>query len=54
MRTYPTSIEWPDRLAASSPPVGICRRELRESLGIEPGVRLAVGVARLDYTKGIE
>ena len=54
VRAYPASIEWPDRLAAASPPVEICRREVRASLGLQPDVRLAVGVARVDYTKGIE
>lgn len=54
VRTYPSSIEWPDRVAAASPPIEVCQREVRESLGVAPGVRLAVGVGRLDYTKGIE
>jgi trehalose 6-phosphate synthase len=54
VRPYPISIEWPDRWALSAPPVPECRREVAAELGLGPDALLAVGVDRLDYTKGIE
>jgi trehalose 6-phosphate synthase len=51
---YPASIEWPSRWATQSPPIEICRQDVRRELQLPPQVRLAVGVDRLDYTKGIE
>lgn len=54
VRAYPASIEWPSRLAAQAPPVDACRAQVERELDLPPGVRLGVGVARLDYTKGIE
>ncbi len=48
---YPISIAWPD----SDAPLDVvrCRRELREELGLPILHQLALGVDRLDYTKGI-
>jgi trehalose 6-phosphate synthase len=54
VRAYPASVEWPSRWASRSPCVEICRREVRRELHLPVGVRLGVGVDRLDYTKGIE
>jgi trehalose 6-phosphate synthase len=54
VRPYPISIDWPNRWAASAPPVSTCRREVFAELGLEPDALLGVGVDRLDYTKGIE
>ncbi|WP_242392425.1 trehalose-6-phosphate synthase [Anaeromyxobacter oryzisoli] len=54
VRPYPISIEWPDRRAATAPPVPRCRREVFAELGLGPDALLGVGVDRLDYTKGIE
>ena len=53
VRRYPISIEWPPSALAIQPPVAECRRRVRERLGLNPGVRLGIGVDRLDYTKGI-
>ena len=54
VESYPISIEWPPALAVSQlPSVEQCRTRVFARLGIEPGVKLAVGVDRLDYTKGI-
>jgi trehalose 6-phosphate synthase len=53
VRRYPISIEWPPNALAVQPPVPECRERVRERLGLNPGVRLGVGVDRLDYTKGI-
>lgn len=54
VRAYPVSVEWPSRWACQSPPVETCRAVVRRQLHVPPDVRLAVGVDRLDYTKGIE
>ena len=52
VRPYPISIEWPERQEEAA----VCekaRDRVMERLDIAPGTRLAVGVERLDYTKGI-
>jgi trehalose 6-phosphate synthase len=54
VRPYPISIEWPSRWTASSSSVTECRATVFAELGLRPETRLAVGVDRLDYTKGIE
>ena len=48
---YPISIAWPE----SDAPLDVvqCRRQLRDELGIPQLHQLALGVDRLDYTKGI-
>jgi trehalose 6-phosphate synthase len=53
VRRYPISIEWPPSALSIQPPVAECRKRVRERLGLNAGVRLGVGVDRLDYTKGI-
>lgn len=54
VRAYPVSVEWPSRLACQSPPVETCRAAVRRQLHLPLDVRLAVGVDRLDYTKGLD
>ncbi len=54
VESYPISIEWPganNRLAW--PSIDRCRRNVVERFGLAPDQKLAVGVDRLDYTKGI-
>jgi trehalose 6-phosphate synthase len=53
VRPYPISIEWPPAPLAGQPPVPECRAAVRRDYGLKPDVRLAVGVERFDYTKGI-
>ena len=53
VRRYPISIEWPPAALQLQPAVAECRARVRERLGISPGIKLGVGVDRLDYTKGI-
>ncbi len=53
IRPYPISIEWPPSALAGQKPVEDCRAAVRERLGLGPDVRLAVGIERFDYTKGI-
>ena len=47
---YPISIGWPARQEFSAAAV---RHDVGQRFGIKPGVRLLVGVDRMDYTKGI-
>jgi trehalose 6-phosphate synthase len=54
VESYPISIEWPSPEEAREwPSPGQCRAELFERLNIPTGHRVAVGVDRFDYTKGI-
>ena len=50
---YPISIEWPPSRLENAPTVGECRKRIREKFGLSDGIKLCVGVERLDYTKGI-
>jgi trehalose 6-phosphate synthase len=54
VRSYPISVDWPNRLAAASPSIDECRRSIRAELGIEPDAPMMLSVDRIDYTKGIE
>jgi alpha,alpha-trehalose-phosphate synthase [UDP-forming] len=54
VESYPISIEWPDDAQrARWPASSLCRERVFQRLGIPPGSKLAVGVDRFDYTKGI-
>lgn len=53
VRPYPISIEWPPRALAGQPAAAICRANIRARFGLNEDVRIAVGVERFDYTKGI-
>lgn len=53
VRPYPISIEWPPAALKDQKPVAACREAVYLRLGLAPGCRLAVGVERFDYTKGI-
>jgi len=50
---YPISIEWPSRGIEQQPSVAECRRRIREIYALPPEHRVALGIERLDYTKGI-
>jgi trehalose 6-phosphate synthase len=53
VRPYPISIEWPPAALAGQKPIPECRKSVRKRFGLGPEIRLAVGVERFDYTKGI-
>lgn len=53
VRPYPISIEWPPTALAGQPAVRDCRKIVRDRFGLPEDMMLAVGVERLDYTKGI-
>jgi trehalose-6-phosphate synthase len=54
VESYPISIEWPSPAQQQNwAPVAACRRNVYQRLGIPEDHKLAVGVDRFDYTKGI-
>jgi len=54
VESYPISIEWPDAAtSAARPTIEQSRSNVYERLALSPGQKLALGVDRLDYTKGI-
>jgi trehalose 6-phosphate synthase len=53
VRHYPISIEWPTRVLAALPSVEQCKQRVLARWSLPPEARIAVGVDRLDYTKGI-
>ena len=54
VESYPISIEWPSPEASAGwPPAGACRERVFARFGLAWDARLAVGVDRFDYTKGI-
>jgi trehalose 6-phosphate synthase len=53
VRPYPISIEWPPAALAGQRPIGDCRAAIRGRLDLPDQTRLAVGIERFDYTKGI-
>ncbi|MDQ6681499.1 MAG: trehalose-6-phosphate synthase [Pseudomonadota bacterium] len=54
IESYPISIAWPTpEETARWAPVEQCRAAVFKRLGLQAGQRLAIGVDRFDYTKGI-
>jgi trehalose 6-phosphate synthase len=53
IRPYPISIEWPPSALAAQPPVTQCRQAVMQRLALPSDARIAVGIERFDYTKGI-
>ena len=50
---YPISIEWPSRGLQQQPSVAECRRRVREIYALSSDHHVALGIERLDYTKGL-
>ena len=54
VESYPISIEWPPAAAmAAWSSIETCRRNVCRRVGVSTEQRLAVGIDRFDYTKGI-
>lgn len=53
IRAYPISIEWPPLALAEQPPVEECRRNVIARFNLPREAKIAVGIERFDYTKGI-
>jgi trehalose 6-phosphate synthase len=53
VRSYPISIEWPPVGLRNQAPVEQCRKAVRSRYRLPEDARIAVGIERFDYTKGI-
>ncbi len=53
VRRYPISIDWPPAPEMVGRPVAECRTVLRVINGLPDGIKMGIGVDRMDYTKGI-
>lgn len=53
VRSYPISIAWPPAALAAQASVTECRSAVRQRYRLSDEVRIAVGIERFDYTKGI-
>lgn len=53
VRPYPISIEWPPKVMETQGSIATCQAAVRARFDLPPDVRLAVGIERFDYTKGI-
>ena len=53
VRPYPVGIDWSNQAVRTTPPPAACRESVCRELQLPADVRLAIGIDRLDYTKGI-
>ncbi len=53
VRAYPVGIDCAHDALQSTPSAAICREQVCRELGLPAGVRIGVGIDRMDYTKGI-
>ena len=53
VRAYPVGIDCAHDALRSAPSPEACREQVCRELDLPPGVRLGVGIDRMDYTKGI-
>jgi trehalose 6-phosphate synthase len=54
IKRYPISIDWPPSPELLAKPVQQCRKDVRRRFGLPESQKVALGIDRLDYTKGIE
>jgi trehalose 6-phosphate synthase len=53
VRPYPISIEWPPSALAGQASIQECRARVSRRFALPADARIAVGIERFDYTKGI-
>jgi trehalose 6-phosphate synthase len=53
VRPYPISIDWPPAALAKQRSIEECRDAVRRRFGLPPDTKVAVGIERFDYTKGV-
>ncbi len=53
VRAYPVGIDCAHEAMLSTPSAPACREQVCRDLDLPPGVRLGIGIDRMDYTKGI-
>ena len=53
VRAYPVGVDCTHDALQSAPSTTVCREQVCRALNLPAGVRLGVGIDRMDYTKGI-
>ena len=53
VRAYPVGVDWDNPAVRETPAATACRARVFHDLHLPAGVRVGVGIDRLDYTKGI-
>jgi trehalose 6-phosphate synthase len=53
VHAYPVGVDWDNQAVRTTPASTMCRERVCRDLELPSDVRLAVGIDRLDYTKGI-
>ena len=53
VRAYPVGVDCTHDALQSAPSAALCREQVCRALNLPTGVRLGVGIDRMDYTKGI-
>jgi len=53
VRAYPVGVEWDNQVVRATPDAAACREQVCRELQLPCDVQLAIGIDRLDYTKGI-
>jgi trehalose 6-phosphate synthase len=53
VRAYPVGVDWNNQVVGTTPASDVCREWVCRDLQLPAHVRLAIGIDRLDYTKGI-
>jgi trehalose 6-phosphate synthase len=53
VRAYPVGVDWDNQVVRSTPASASCRERVCRDLQLPAHVSLAIGIDRLDYTKGI-
>lgn len=53
VRPYPISIDWPPAALKHQRSIADCRHTVRKRLGLPDDCKIAVGIERFDYTKGV-
>lgn len=53
IKPYPISIDWPPAALEGQASIVQCRERVRARLGIPADAKIAVGIERFDYTKGV-
>lgn len=53
VRPYPISIEWPPAALTGQNSIAECRAIVRDRLNLAEDTKIAIGIERFDYTKGV-
>jgi trehalose 6-phosphate synthase len=53
IRPYPISIDWPPAALEQQKTIAECRHAVRTRFGLREDTKIAIGIERFDYTKGV-